>query len=156
MSQFRPVEDGIFIGPQPSPNDLEDARQHGIKTVIDFRLPSETASPNEALVKRYGLDYINIPVNKALPSERQIDDLNAAMQTKQGPFLLHCATGARAALLLALSRARENGWTADQTFAHAQTMGFDLRTSPAFSSFVNQVISSNAQQADKFIAPEGT
>lgn len=43
MSPFRPVEDGIFIGPQPSPNDLEDARQRGIKTVIDFRLPSETA-----------------------------------------------------------------------------------------------------------------
>lgn len=156
MSQFRPVEDGIFIGPQPSPNDLEDARQRGIKTVIDFRLPSETATPNETLVKSYGLDYINIPVNKALLSENQIDDLNAAMQTKQGPFLLHCATGARAALLLALSRARKNGWTADQTFAHAQTMGFDLRTSPAYSSFVNQAVAPDTRQADQFIPPEGT
>ncbi len=140
MSQFRPVEDGIFIGPQPAPDDLEYARQCGIKTVIDFRLPSETATPNETLARNCGLNYINIPVNKAMLSENQIDDLDAAMQTKQGPFLLHCATGARAALLLALSKARKNGWTADQTFAHAKTMGFDLQTWPAYSNFVNQLL----------------
>ena len=151
MSQFKPVKEHVFIGPQPSPDDLEDARQLGIKTVIDFRLPCETASPNETLVKRFGLDYIHIPIDKALPLERQIDDLNAAMLTNRGPFLLHCATGARAALLLALSRARQNGWTGEQTFAHTQTMGFDLRASPAFSSFVNQVISANTRPADKLI-----
>lgn len=140
MSQFRPFEDGIFIGPQPASHDLEDARQRGIKTVIDFRLPSETATSNETLARNYCLDYINIPVNKAMLSENQIGDLDAAMQTKQGPFLLHCATGARAALLLALSRAKKNGWTADQTFAYAKTLGFDLQTSPAYSNFVNQVL----------------
>lgn len=156
MSQFKPVKDNVFIGPQPSPDDLEDARQLGIKTVIDFRLPAETASPNETLAKRCGLDYINIPVSKALPSERQIDDLEVAMQTQQGPFLLHCATGARAVLLLALSTARKNGWTAEQTFVHAQTMGFDLRTSPAFSSFVHQVTSAKGRQADTLMAPKGT
>ena len=140
MSQFRPVKSGIFIGPQPTPQDLEDARQHGIKTVIDFRLPSETATSNETLARSAGLDYINIPVNKAMLAANQIGDLDAAMQTKQGPFLLYCATGARAALLLALSTAKKSGWTADQTFAHAKTMGFDLQTSPAYSTFVNQVL----------------
>ena len=108
--------------------------------MIDFRLPSETATSNEALARSAGLDYINIPVNKAMLSENQIDDLDAAMQTKQGPFLLHCATGARAALLLALSKAKKNGWTAEKTFAHAKTLGFDLQTSPAYSTFVNQVL----------------
>ncbi len=140
MSQFRPVESGSLIGPQPTPQDLDDARQQGIKTVIDFRLPSETATSNEMLARSAGLDYINIPVNKAMLCESQIGDLDAAMKTKQGPFLLHCATGARAALLLALSRAREKGWQADQTFAHAKTLGFDLQTSPAYSDFVTQTL----------------
>lgn len=139
MSQFRPVESGIFIGPQPTPQDLDDARQQGIKTAIDFRLPSETATSNETLALSAGLDYINIPVNKAMLSESQIGDLDAAMQTKQGPFLLLCATGMRAALLLALSTAKKSGWTADQTFAHAKTLGFDLQTSPAYSNFVTQI-----------------
>ena len=147
MSQFRPVESGVFIGPQPTSQDLEDARQHGIKTVIDFRLPSETATSNETLAKSASLDYINIPVNKAMLSENQIDDLDAAMQTKQGPFLLHCATGARAALLFALSKAKENGWTAEQAFAHAKTLGFDLQTSPAYSTFVNQVLKNQRRTA---------
>ena len=30
MSQFKPVEDGIFIGPQPTERDLHDAKQQGI------------------------------------------------------------------------------------------------------------------------------
>lgn len=140
MSQFRPVASGIFIGPQPTPHDLEDARQQGIKTVIDFRLPSETSTSNEMLAMSAGLDYINIPVNKAMLSESQIGDLNIAMQTKQGQFLLHCATGMRAALLIALSTAKKSGWTAEQTFAHAKTMGFDLQTSPAYSNFVTQTL----------------
>ena len=44
MSQFKRVEDGIFIGPQPTEQDLQEVRQQGIRTVIDFRLPSETAT----------------------------------------------------------------------------------------------------------------
>lgn len=147
MSSFRLVEDGIFIGPQPTPQDLEDARLQGVKTVIDFRLPSETATSNETLVRSHELEYESIPVNKALLSVNQIGDLDAAMQSKPGPFLLYCATGLRAALLLALSKAKKNGWSAEQTFAHAQAMGFDLRTSPAYSSFVNQAIGPDTQKA---------
>ena len=41
MSQFKQVEDGIFIGPQPTEQDIEEVRQQGIRTVIDFRLPSD-------------------------------------------------------------------------------------------------------------------
>jgi protein tyrosine phosphatase (PTP) superfamily phosphohydrolase (DUF442 family) len=41
MSQFKPVEDGIFISPQPTERDLDDAKQQGIKTVVDFRMPTD-------------------------------------------------------------------------------------------------------------------
>ncbi len=30
MSQFKPVEDGISIDPQPTERDLDDAKQQGI------------------------------------------------------------------------------------------------------------------------------
>ncbi len=140
MSQFKPVEDGIFIGPQPTAQDLDDAKQQGIETVIDFRMPSETTTSNETLTKSHGLEYVNIPVDKAGLSANQIGDLDAAMRSKEGPFLLHCATGARAALLLALSRARQNDWTTEQAFAEAKRMGFDLKTSPEFSTFVTQAV----------------
>jgi uncharacterized protein (TIGR01244 family) len=136
MTQFKSLGDGFLIGPQPTAADLKQARQQGVKTVVDFRLPTETATSNEALVKGCGLAYANVPVDKAHPSAQLVDQLDAALQENEGPFLLHCASGARAALLLALSRARRNHWNAERTFEEARSIGFDLQTSPEYSSFV--------------------
>jgi uncharacterized protein (TIGR01244 family) len=111
-------------------------KRQGIKTVIDFRLPSETPAPNAELASRSGLDYVNIPVNKASLSRNQIDELDRVMQEKEGPFLIHCASGARAALLLVLSKAKKNNWTAERAFEEARTMGFDFRNSRSFQSLL--------------------
>lgn len=138
MTQFRKIDDDYFIGPQPTEQDLQEARQQGIKTVIDFRMPSETEVPNDALVKNNGLNYANVPVNKTSPSAEQIVDFDKVLQQNEGPFLLHCATGTRAAMLLALSRAKQQGWSTERTFDEAKSMGFDLKGSPVFSAFVTQ------------------
>ena len=138
MDKFKQLQDGVLIGPQPTEQDLQQAKQQGIKTVIDFRLPSETPVPNAELVAKNGLDYANIPVDKASLSTDQIGELDRVMQEKQGPYLIHCATGARAAMLLALSKAKKHHWDAERTFEEARTMGYDLKTSPEFSAFVVQ------------------
>ena len=130
MTNFKQIGDGLFIGPQPSGQDLLEAKHRGIQTIIDMRMPGETATPSADLVGNYGLRYVNVPVNKKAPSEQQIDELKEAMQRTPGSHLLHCATGTRAALLLALGRAKQNGWTAERTFDEAQSMGFDLQGSP--------------------------
>jgi uncharacterized protein (TIGR01244 family) len=136
MDRFKQLEDSMLLGPQPTEQDLEQAKQRGIKTVIDFRLPSETPTPNAEAAARSGLGYANIPVNKASLSKEQIDELERVMREKEGPFLIHCASGARAAMLLALSWAKKNNWTAERTFEEARGMGFDLQTSPEFAKFV--------------------
>jgi uncharacterized protein (TIGR01244 family) len=138
MMKYKQIGDGLFIGPQPTEQDLREAKQQGVHTVIDFRMPEETATPNADLVTRNGLNYVNVPVNKDTLSEQQIGDLDEAMKGNDGPYLLHCATGARAAMLLALSGARQNGWTAERTFQEAESMGFNLQSSPGFSAFVKQ------------------
>lgn len=138
MDNFKQLQDGMLIGPQPTEQDLQQAKQQGIKTVIDFRMPSETPVPNADLAAKSGLDYANILVNKASLNTDQIDELDRVMQEKQGPYLLHCATGARAAMLLALSKAKKHHWDAERTFEEAGAMGYDLKTSPEFSAFVVQ------------------
>lgn len=138
MAQHRQIDSKVFIGPQPTRQDLEEARQQGIQTVVDFRLPTETASPNADLAKDAGLDYVNIPVNRAALSTDQVGELKTAMERHPGPYLLHCATGTRAALMLALARARLQGWSAERTFAEAEAMGFNLRNSGEFANFVKQ------------------
>jgi uncharacterized protein (TIGR01244 family) len=140
MAQFKDIGDGFYLGPQPTEQDLQDAKGRGVKTVIDFRLPTETAIPNETLVTQYGLNYVNIPVSKTSPLEQQIEELDQALQENEGPFLLHCGTGMRAAMLLALVRAKQNHWTAERTVEEVKSMGFDLKASPAFSAFVTHAV----------------
>jgi uncharacterized protein (TIGR01244 family) len=140
MANYKQFEDNLFIGPQPTDQDLSEAKQHGIRAVIDMRMPSETATTNATLVKNSGLDYVNIPVNKAALSAQQIDEFDVALQRNDGPYLLHCATGTRTAMLLVLSRARQHGWTAERTFREAEAMGYNLQSSPNFAAFVRQAI----------------
>lgn len=100
MANFKRIDDGIFIGSQPAQQDLHEAKQLGIQTVIDLRMPGEINTSNEETTSSNGLGYVNIPVNKSALATRQIDELERAIARTPGSHLLHCATGARAALLL--------------------------------------------------------
>lgn len=136
MQRFNQIDNDVFVGPQPTADDLQEAKQAGIVTVVDFRMPTETPTSNEELARSCGLDYANIPVNKDALSVDQIAQLDAVMQNSNGPFLLHCASGTRAAMLYALKQAREKQWGAEETFAAAMTMGFDLQSTPQYAAFV--------------------
>lgn len=136
MHKFKRLEDSMLLGPQPTEQDLQQAKEHGIRTVIDFRIPGETPASNADLVAAHGLDYANIPVSKAGLSTEQIDALDRVMEEKEGPFLIHCASGARAAMLLSLSKARKEGWDTERTFTEAKNLGYDLKDSPEFASFI--------------------
>jgi len=149
MEKFNQIGDGLFIGPQPTEQDLLEAKRSGVRTVIDMRMPGETPTPNAAQVRRIGLDYFNIPVDKAALSEASIKELERVMGAVEGPTLLHCATGARAALMLALSRSRENGWDAERTFLEAHRFGFDIRGPENFRNFVKSVTDGGEEQPRK-------
>ena len=142
MANFIRIDDSIFIGSQPAQQDLDEAKQLGIRTVIDLRMPEESNTSNQETTSSNGLAYVNIPVNKTALAARQIDELERAMARTPGPHLLHCATGARAALLLMLSRARQRKWTAEQTFNEARSIGFNLEDSDNFAAFVRAVSAS--------------
>lgn len=96
MANFRQIGDGLFMGPQPAASDLAQAKQGGIHTVIDMRMTGEAATFNADLARDNGLDYVNVPVNKTALPVQQMDELDQAMKQTQSPWLLHCATGARA------------------------------------------------------------
>lgn len=55
--------DGIYLASQPTEDDLREARDdHGLKTVVNIRLPEEmTDIDEEAQAESLGLDYVNIP-----------------------------------------------------------------------------------------------
>lgn len=123
--------------------DLKDLQQQGVKTVIDLRMPHETKAPNEMLARSCGLDYANVPVDKTNLSTKIIEDLQRVMRENQGAFLVHCASGMRAAMLLSLVNAQECRWPPERVFDEVKEMGFDLRNSPELSAFVQAATESN-------------
>lgn len=136
MQDFVRVNDSVLLGRQPTPAELARLRQAGVKTVIDFRHPSETPVPNAALAEAAGLGYVNIPVKANSISPADVAALDQALRAKPGPFLLHCAAGPRAAGLYFLREARQNGWAAEQALAASARAGFDLTGMPWLQSFI--------------------
>ncbi|MEO7557966.1 MAG: sulfur transferase domain-containing protein, partial [Gammaproteobacteria bacterium] len=96
MQKFMQMGEGVFIGGQPEQEDLLELARQGVKTVIDFREPSETAVTNARMAHEVNLDYVNIPVNKMTLSDADVEKFRTALGDRQGPFLLHCGSGARA------------------------------------------------------------
>lgn len=141
MAQDKQISDGVFLRPQPSRHDMEEAKRQGIRTVVDALLPSEIAASNAELANSVGLKYVNIPVDRSALSSARIDDFEAAVEHHTGPYLMHCATGTRAALMLALLQTRQHGWSAERTFDEAERMGLSISNSDEFANFVRQATS---------------
>ena len=93
MAQYNQAGADYLIGPQPTLSDLQEAARNGVQTVIDFRVPQETAHSNSELAKDAGLAYVNLPVDRDNLSEENIVQLEQALDRHAGPYLLHCATG---------------------------------------------------------------
>lgn len=142
METFLQIEAGFRLGAQPDGPELLLHKQQGVRTVIDFRMPSETQGANRALVEASGLRYVNIPVDKTALSADSIALLDAQLRRDEGPYLLHCATGARAAVMLALQRGGMDGWSFQTTLQAIQQMGADVSQSAEFLDFIRHITES--------------
>lgn len=147
MQDFVRVNDRIILGRQPTADELAGWREAGLKTVIDFRHASETATSNAALAAAAGLDYVNIPIKANTIDPQDVAALERALAGKEPPFLLHCAAGPRAAGLYFLSQARREGWSADEALAASARAGFDLAGMPWLRAFIQDQLRGRAAPA---------
>lgn len=108
LKQPRP---GLFTGGQPSAQQLRDAAQAGVTSVIDLRMPHEDRGYDEAAAaEALGLRYVRLPIDGAGGiSEANARTLDRLLRQDPGSTLLHCASGNRAGALLALAQARVHG-----------------------------------------------
>ena len=63
---FKAASDNIYFGGQPTPEDLKDMAERGVKTIINLRLPDEDQSelPLDqagAEAEKLGMKYVHIP-----------------------------------------------------------------------------------------------
>lgn len=103
LNPRQPLEN-LVTGGQPSEDDLEKFADEGFGLVINLRRPGEFDEFDEGrVVESLGMKYINIPVNgmKDLSSENAAL-LHDALESFDGPIVLHCRSGMRASGLLGL------------------------------------------------------
>lgn len=139
MNKFPELFPGVRVGPQPTDEDISELKRLGIKSVIDFREPSETQTPNSVLARRNHLPYTNVPVSRDYPSLGAVEQLEQVMRDQSGPYLLHCGSGIRAVTVYLLREAKHQGWSAEHVEQEAKRHGFDLSSAPALQRLVHDV-----------------
>jgi uncharacterized protein (TIGR01244 family) len=109
-ARLAPVEDGhalvardgdVFIAAQPAPEDFDAWAARGVTTVVNLRSRAETAElgfdPAAEAAAR-GLSYSEIPMGGADGvSPDVVAQLADVLAGAEGPVVLHCRTGSRAA-----------------------------------------------------------
>lgn len=89
---------------QPSREQLEAARERGVKTVVNLCAPYEGSFDERKAVEALGMAYVSIPVAGAV----DLTQVNAAQLARvlndpdRQPVLVHCASSNRVGALFAL------------------------------------------------------
>ncbi len=88
--------------------------RYGIKTVINFQIPSPEVEAERALARRLQIDFVNLPMpGDGFGQEAQFREvLRACDDPDRRPVLIHCARGTcRTGAAVALYRFERDGWT---------------------------------------------
>lgn len=118
--------EGLCTGGRPQPEDLMQAKEKGVRKVINLCPPAESLGYDEAaLVKQLGMEYVNIPV--AGPADLTPENAralaDAVADTCCGPIFVHCASGNRVGALFALKAVHVDGKSVDEALAYGREHG---------------------------------
>lgn len=94
---FSPVADGVFRASQPSPPQLADYEESGIRSVINLRGAGKTSFYMLELesCKKLGLNLYSLNFCPGgLPTKQSLLDLFDIFETADKPLLFHCKSGA--------------------------------------------------------------
>ena len=150
MADADQVTTGIWRGPRPSGQDLQDLKSAGVKTIInlqggdldgtfrdDFvRLiePGEAPAQIQAekiLTLNLGMNFFNFPLSsmddvKTKEKKLVLQALKTLADPTHQPVYVHCEHGVdRTGLVIALYRVYYQGWTPEQAHAEWARLGHE-------------------------------
>lgn len=110
----QPLTDGISVTGQITVADLARFQAQGFRRIIDLRPDGEApeqpaAAEVDAAAKRLGMSFSYVPVPHGDMPDAVADQLTAALSAGEGPVLLYCRSGRRAARAWALAEASRTG-----------------------------------------------
>ncbi len=128
---FRQLTDRLYVSPQITVDQVEEAKALGVTVIINNRPDDEEPGQTngaaiEAAAKAAGLGYVAVPVAHGGFAPWQLDGMAAGLdQAGEGKVLAYCRSGTRSTLLWALTCARAGDHPAVLT-EKAEAAGYDL------------------------------
>ena len=119
----------IHVTEQISPQSIAALKQQGIQTVIDMRPDGEVPEqPPSALIEKEvqsaGMKFSYIPVQHGEIGEASVTALQNVLAKSEGPILMYCRSGSRAARTWSLvEAARPGGLDAETILAAVKAAG---------------------------------
>ncbi len=115
----------IYLAGQPSPEDFQEFKKRGVKSVLNLRTKEELDFDEAKTIKNLGLEYHHIPI--AGPdslTDENFDKLRKLLNEKeQRPMVLHCTAANRVGAVWLAHRVLDGGLTYDAALAEAKTVG---------------------------------
>ncbi|HEX2552635.1 MAG TPA: TIGR01244 family sulfur transferase [Microvirga sp.] len=119
----------VWVAGQIEARDIAAARARGFKTVIALRPDGEAADQASStemgrLARAHGMTFTYIPVPHGDLPDEVADALGRTLASADGPVLLYCRSGRRAARAWAVAEAsRRGGMTPEAIHAAAAAAG---------------------------------
>jgi protein tyrosine phosphatase (PTP) superfamily phosphohydrolase (DUF442 family) len=113
IRNFLPLSENLFTGGMPKADQLIDAAQRGVQTVINLTATNaDGALPNEKeLLDSLSVEYIHIPVEWGNPTKQNLEDFMNTMDAHTNDkVLVHCQANYRATGFVALYHILRLGW----------------------------------------------
>jgi uncharacterized protein (TIGR01244 family) len=140
------VRGNIYLASQPAPDDLEQARRRGVKTVINLRRPDELDWDERAKAAELGMAYLSVPFQS--PDEMTDETLDRLRALLRGPhnrpLLLHCSSANRVGAVWWAYRVLDEGAIVDAALIEARQVGLSR---PGHEAKTRQYIEKNRSPA---------
>lgn len=137
---FAKVNDAYYRGGQPLGDDYAELAAIGVTTVINLTNTDDGRDEEKAMVEKYGMTYLNIPMTtRRPPTDDEIASFMAAVQA-DGTVYVHCVGGRhRTGVMTAIYRMTNDGLTGEQAFKEMKQYkyGPDF-LHPEFKKFVQK------------------
>lgn len=129
LPKFERVDAHLFRGGQPSREGITKLAELGVRTIIDLRELSRSASAEEEQARALGIRYYRIPLGHLIgPSRAAIDRILEILADPQSrPVYVHCRRGCdRTGTVVACYRIANESWTAERAIEEALDRGMRI------------------------------
>jgi len=120
----------VYISGQPTESAIAELEHRGLTVVVNARTPAEVEDREEVpfdeeqIVRELGMSYISIPLGgEDHPYEpAAVEQLAEVLSLNDGPVLIHCYYGGRAAYLWLAYLVQNEGLPLEQAMARGEAM----------------------------------